>query len=216
MNEEYLLDINIKNTFNDVFHKMILKPFYENFSNIYRVYKGDKNDLLDMIKNKDSSSLQSLNNIIDNKKENIYLVKKSDKKEYTIKELNSFQEGKSDFELMGGDTYFLGKDDSSIIYYTKVIEQMLNNNLNLNDDLNYSIINNCNKLINNIMSNDERKFIKDHWNKKSSLYKNQIAGKLSNEGLKSNIKSVKKFFLNTLINKITEIKPLSLKLFHDI
>ena len=66
------------------------------------------------------------------------------------------------------------------------------------------------------MSDNERKFIKEHWTKKSSLYKNQIAGKISNEGLKSNIKSVRKFFVNTLMNQIAEIEPLSLKLFHDI
>jgi len=208
MNEEYLLDININNAFNDVFHKIVLKPFYENFSKIYRVYKGNKEDLINIINSKDSSKLQHLESIIDNNKEKIFLIKKSN--DYNIKELNTFQKGQSDFELMGGDTYFMGKDDTTIMYYTKMIEYMLNHNLNINSK-DYSIINNCNKLIHEIMSNDERQFIKNNWINKSSLYRNQIAGKISNEGLKSNIKYVKLFFINNLMNN--ELTPLSVDLF---
>ena len=61
------------------------------------------------------------------------------------------------------------------------------------------------------MSNDEKNFIKNNWINKSSLYKNQIAGKISNEGLKSNFTQIKLHFIDNMT--INDSIPLSSDLF---
>jgi len=176
MEETCLTDECIKPNLVHSFYKMIYEPFEEKFSSKYRFFSGSKKDLEHVLENKIQNKLHNLSYFINN---DGYIVKRDNiSKKYKIFKAPKLQKGESSLELMGGDTWFINdiNKDNTMDYNLAVISYLLNNKRKMTPDENYKIYNSYHDLVYNIMDDNERKVIKDTFEKRCSLINSQLVG----------------------------------------